>query len=238
VIVLVVSMGALVALVLSALVLGLRDAARLAGLPAGRVTGSLVCGLAAWLGVTGGLAAAGVLAPAEGRPPALFVFVLLAIGGTIGFSRGATGRRLLEALPPARVIALQVFRVPVELLLWLLAARGLVPERMSFTGRNFDVLVGLSAPFVAWGVARGRIGPRGQRLWHLAALGLVLNVAITAVLSAPGPQRLFFDQVPLLIVAQPPWVWLPTVLVPIAICSHVLSLLRLASARPPGMGEA
>jgi hypothetical protein len=207
--------------VAAALLLGLRAA----GGPSVAAVAALF--LLAWMALTGALAAGGAIALVDGRPPLLFGLVWVAAALIVAGLRTAAGRRALAATPAAWIIALQVFRVAVELVLWRLHHAGLVPRRMTFEGRNFDVAVGLTAPLVAWLVARGRVGRAGQAVWHLASLSLLVNVVSMAVLSAPGPLRHFRDDVPLVVVGRLPWVWLPTVLVPVALMSHLVSLVRL-----------
>ena len=65
-------------------------------------------------------------------------------------------RRLARATPVAWLVGLQTFRIGVELALALLYHAGVVPLQMTIEGRNWDLLVGLSAAPVAWLAARGR----------------------------------------------------------------------------------
>jgi hypothetical protein len=50
---------------------------------------------------------------------------------------------------PWQPVALQTFRVGVELAFWRLHTEGLAPIQITFDGRNFDALVGLTVPCVA-----------------------------------------------------------------------------------------
>ena len=102
-----------------------------------------------------------------------------------------------------------------------LVSRGLMPEQMSYTGRNFDVLTGGTAIVVA---ALSRWGVGGRRLvtvWNVAGLALLINIVTVAILSTPrfaafGPER------PNLFVTYPPFVWLPAVLVLAALAGHLI----------------
>ena len=84
-------------------------------------------------------------------------------------------------------MALQTFRVAVELAFWRLHADGLAPAQVTFEGRNFDALVGLTAPVVAAGIAAGRVGRGGTIVWNLLGLTLLVNAIGTVATSAPGP---------------------------------------------------
>jgi hypothetical protein len=120
--------------------------------------------------------------------------------------------------------------VPVELALWGLAALHLGPELLTFEGRNFDIITGATAPLVAWLVVRR---PSKALIigWNLLGLALLLNVLAHAVLAMPGPMQLIHVEPGPEIVATFPYIWLPAVLVPIALGLHILSLRQAFSAR-------
>jgi hypothetical protein len=124
--------------------------------------------------------------------------------------------------------ALHIIRVPVELtLLWLFQA-GLEPQAMTFEGSNFDILSGLTAPIVAWLAFRGGRANRTILIvWNLAALGLLANIVIVAMLSVPSPiQRFGFDH-PNVGVSYVPFIWLPAIIVPLVLFSHLAALWKL-----------
>jgi hypothetical protein len=207
---------ATVAAVLAALVLLIAIAARHARRPFPRAA---LVGLAGWLAVTGFLAAAGVT-ELDGGPPRV---VLLAIIATTALTVVAHRCRIADHLSPAHVIALQLFRLPVELVLWRLYVDGSIPIQMTFEGRNFDVLVALTAIPVALLVARGA-SHRVVLGWHLFGLAMLVNIVVTAMLSTPGPLRVFTNEPANVIVGELPFVWLPALLVPIAFASHVVGI--------------
>ncbi len=221
-----------VAVTFATLVLGLRavvaraKAPELAQLPL-----VVSVALALWLVLTGAIARSGALSVFESLPPRLMMLPMSAIVVMVVVTRGATFRRLLAAMPPAWPVALMSFRVIVELMIWQLYKGGAMPRQMTFEGRNFDVLVGLSAPVIAHGLANGWLGRRAAILWNVAGLALLLNVVVIAVTSVPGPTRLDWGGEPLTIVATTPFVWLPAFLVPVAVFGHVSSLRQLLARR-------
>jgi len=138
----------------------------------------------------------------------------------------------VKKLPLRTLTLLSVVRIPVELvLLWLYQA-GQVPQLMTFEGRNFDILSGLTAPLVAWLAFRGgKINKPLLIIWNLAALGLLINIVTNAILSLPTPfQRFAFDQ-PNLAVLYFPFIWLPSIIVPAVFFAHFASLWRLFAVR-------
>jgi len=128
------------------------------------------------------------------------------------------------------VVAAQAFRIPVEIVLWQLAVAGALPELLTFHGRNVDILVGLTAPVVAYACFVRRAWPaRVARWWNWAGIVILLNVVVHAQLSAPTPWRIFETDPPTTVIADWPYIWLPAFLVPLAWLLHAVSLRQLRS---------
>lgn len=127
---------------------------------------------------------------------------------------------------------IHVIRVPVELTLAWLWEAGAVPAVMTFHGTNFDILSGITAPLALYFAYRpSRIGRNVLIVWNLVALGLLINIVTTAVLCVPSPiQKLAFEQ-PNVAVLYFPYIWLPTIVVPIVLFSHLASLYKLTRDR-------
>lgn len=133
---------------------------------------------------------------AEAMPPRLIF--LLGPGLILMVLAFATkkGQKLVENFNLEVSTYLHMVRVPVEIVLFLLAAQSLVPESMTFEGRNFDIFSGLTAPIIAYfGYRKKQISKRLIIAWNIICLLLVLQVVITGILSAPTPfQQLSLDQ--------------------------------------------
>jgi hypothetical protein len=99
---------------------------------------------------------------------------------------------------------------------------------MTFEGRNFDIISGLTAPFIAWwGYTKLKFNKNILLLWNFVCLGLLLNIVINAVLSAPLPfQQFAFDQ-PNVTILHFPFVWLPGLIVPAVLLSHLICIRQL-----------
>lgn len=162
-------------------------------------------------------------------PPRIVLFgvfpVLLLIIAYFIFFR----ENFIERLPLKVLTILHVIRIPVEIVLFWLFQNRLVPEVMTFEGRNFDILSGLTAPIVFWLAFRGGKPNRTLLIvWNIFALVLLVNIVTIAVMAMPSPmQRLGLDQ-PNLAVFYFPFNWLPSVVVPIVLFAHLASLWKLA----------
>lgn len=77
-------------------------------------------------------------------------------------------------------------RIPVEIILFWLFLNKEVPELMTFEGRNFDILAGLTAPFIAYfGLTKLNIKRKLILVWNFICLGLLINIVVNAIFSAP-----------------------------------------------------
>ena len=155
--------------------------------------------------------------------PILFIPMITVL--IVTFS--SIGKEILAHVEPQFVIKLQSFRFFVELVIWLLFIEQLLPVQMTFEGRNFDVISGVTAPFIAWLLAIQKINRTLLVLWNLACLGLLINIVTVAILSMPTNLQYFFNEPHSIAVTQFPYAFLPAFLVPLAYMLHFLSLRQL-----------
>lgn len=134
---------------------------------------------------------------------------------------------VLKNIPIENIIQLQSFRIFVELLLWALLLQNLLPVQMSFEGRNFDILAGITAPVIAWLASRQKISKTALIIWNIVCLGLLINIVVIAILSTPTPIRFFMNEPANFIVTYFPVSLLPGLLVPLAYTLHFYSLKQL-----------
>lgn len=181
-----------------------------------------------WLLFQAVIALGGFYQQTTSFPPRIALFgvlpvILLIIAYFIFFRES-----FIERLPLKILTLLHVIRVPVEIVLFWLFQNRLVPEIMTFEGRNFDILSGLTAPIVFWLAFRGGKTNRPLLIvWNILALALLANIVSTAVMAIPSPmQRLALDQ-PNIAVLYFPFNWLPSVVVPIVFFAHLASLWKL-----------
>lgn len=220
---------------------GAHEAARLAELPEAErraVTVRVPLVLAGWLAGVLALAAAGVLARFDAKPPPM----MLVLAGSMGLFAFGTSRpvvgAMLRAAPLTFPVLVQAIRVPIELFLHGLYREGRFPVHLTFEGRNLDILVGLTAPVVAYLVHTGRLGARGLAAWNVMGLGLLANIVGMALTTMPGPLHLDWPGVSNTVVAEAPFVLLPALLVPVALFAHVLSLRQCVGAWRAGAKRA
>ena len=222
----------LVAFVVFALLLGVWwSGHRLTHTRRWRRVGGVAVGLGLWLAVPFALAETGVLSRFDAVPPPAMVLNVLLVVGTVAFAFSPLGTSLARGVPLAALVAVQGFRLPLELLLHRLYAEGVLPVQMTYEGWNFDILTGLLALVVGGLLWRGVVSERWAAAWNVLGLVLLTVVVVTAVLSLPTPFQRFTAEPTTRAVVTAPLVWLPAVLVMGALLGHLLVIRELREPR-------
>jgi len=138
------------------------------------------------------------------------------------------GKAFIDGLNIRALTIFHIIRIPVEICLFLLFVHHSVPKAMTFEGRNFDILSGLSAPFIYYfGFVKKKIGKPVLLAWNIACILLLLNVGINAFLSLPARFQQFGFEQPNIALGYYPFVLLPSCLVPMALFSNLAAIRQL-----------
>jgi hypothetical protein len=162
-------------------------------------------------------------------PPTIMILgVLPTILTIILLFLTATGRQFIDSLPLKNLTYLNMVRIPVEIVLFWLFLNKAIPELMTFEGRNFDIIAGITAPFIAYfGLTKNKVNRQVILIWNFICLGLLINIVVNAIFSVPSPiQKFAFDQ-PNIAILYFPFSWLPTFIVPIVLFGHLASIRQL-----------
>lgn len=185
-------------------------------------------GLALWLFLTGALALSSFFMQVNALPPRMLIAAVPAILFAIYLARAKKTAQLLQGLSSHWIVAAQSFRFVIEVIFYLLLINNAIPELMTFEGRNFDIVIGATAPIVAWLYKSKKLNDTALRIWNYAGLAILMNVVIHGVLATPSPIQQIVTTPPNNFLLHFPFVWLPAVLVPTAFAGHLLSLRQLS----------
>jgi hypothetical protein len=146
---------------------------------------------------------------------------------------GSMGNALVRTMSVESLVALQIFRLPLEILMLRAAHLGIMPIEFSMQGYNLDVLTGLGALAIIAYCAWSRNLPfRAIWLWNAVGIACLLSIAALAALTSPNVHAFGFD--PLHInswVLYFPYSMLPTLLVTYAVFGHVLLTRKLMAQK-------
>ena len=148
---------------------------------------------------------------------------------TAFLARSRAGAAISAGVPLWLLMGAESMRAIVEAFIDRLWHAGTVASIMTFRGGNVDMLIGLSAPVIAALYAARRLDPRVALAWNVAGLASLGNVVVRAVLTAP-PIHIVATEVPNAAFGTFPFSLIPTLIVPLALALHVLSIRALSAA--------
>ena len=162
----------------------------------------------------------------QARPMPRLLIVLASINLAslaVGFS--PVGRWLAESVSLGWLVGFQAFRLPLELILHSWAQAGTIPETMTWSGSNWDIITGVTAlalaPFATRKVVLAWIA-------NIVGIVLLINVGRVVVLSSPLPFAWHVEP-SLQLAFHVPFAWIVPICVGGAIFGHVVltrALLR------------
>ena len=201
-------------------------------------TFAVITGLAIWLVYVGLFSSLGYMRDPSLRPPGILWVVGPVVLFVVFVVRSNIAARVAAAIPLWLMLGFGSFRIGVELLVHRLWEDGLVPKLLTYEGGNVDMIIGLSAPIIAWIATRGRPGLRLAMGWNVLGLLSLANVTASAVLT--GPIKLISTEVPTVAMGFFPYAFIPGFFVPLAVTLHVLAIraiaARLRTIRSPASG--
>ena len=180
----------------------------------------IIAGGLAWLSLLSCVIATGIIQ--DSPMPRLMIFFTGINIVSVLFALSPAGKRLSLSIPIFALVAFQVFRLPLELVLHSWAEQGTIPSTMTWTGMNFDIISGIvalvSLPFVK----------KNEKLaWipNIVGFGLLINVMRVAVFSSPLPFAWPLDQLggqPLQLAFHFPYLLIIPVCIGGALIGHIV----------------
>lgn len=173
-------------------------------------------------------ASQGLLTRFDRVPPPMGVMIALVLVVPVAAAASRFGRDA-ASIPIGVLVGFQAFRLPLELVMHHAAEAGVMPPELSYAGYNFDIVTGAVA-LALWVIARrrGTLPLRAVWIWNIWGIYCLCAIALIAVGTSPMV-RLFGSE-PRHVntwVLYFPYVWLPVVLVTIAVASHVVITRKL-----------
>ena len=176
-------------------------------------------------------ASSGLLSRFDVVPPPMMVMIACVFALSFAIGLSPLGGIVANATSLVVLIGLQSFRFPLELVMHRAANQAIMPVQLSYSGYNFDIVTGLGAILI---VVLFKVKPDLSRvlvwIWNLWGMYCLAAIAVIAITTSPVVKAfgddprdvntwvLFF-----------PYVWLPVVLVTIAISGHIIITRKLTS---------
>jgi hypothetical protein len=148
------------------------------------------------------------------------------------------GRIFIDSLDIKTLTLLHSIRIPVEIVLFWLYQHHTIPLEMTFEGRNFDILSGLTAPLIYYfGFIKKQLSRKLMISWNVVCILLLVNVVANALLSLPVRFKNFgFDEANTA-VGFFPFLLLPAIVVPLVLFSNIFTIRQLLVNKNSGLNN-
>ncbi len=173
-----------------------------------------------WIAVVSLAAASG--ATRNFFPYSIPIILLITISITIFFSFSKFGKALTSISPKTLILA-SSFRFPLELVLHSWSDTGTIPETMTWTGSNFDIIPGILALFVFIPLFNKNWF---YKLFTFISIAMLLNVMRVVLMSANLPFSWKLEN-PIQLVFEWPYCLIAVVLVPWAFQLNIALIKKL-----------
>jgi hypothetical protein len=152
-------------------------------------------------------------------PPILLIIILF---------NTQKGKLFIDSLDIKVLTIIHTIRILVEIILFWLFMYKTIPVELTFEGRNFDIISGVTAPIVYYfGFIKQTLSKKLIISWNIISIGLLLNVVLNSILSSPLLFQKFEFNQPNIAVLNFPFVFLPSLIVPIILFSHFVIIRKL-----------
>jgi hypothetical protein len=206
------------------------------GADTARLQRRFLAGALVWIAIVSAASFSGSLLPRDGPPLPFVLLVASIVVLGIAIARSRIGDRLARGAPLALLVGFQAFRLPLELAMHRAYTEGLMPVQMSYSGRNFDIVTGVTALVLAIAMMVVRVPAAIVTAWNVLGLILLANILVVAILSTPMFAYFGADRLNVWVMWMP-YTLLPAVMVLAAWAGHLIVFRALAqpsSSMKPG----
>ncbi len=159
--------------------------------------------------------------------PPRFALVLLPVTALVIYGLLTKQKRYFQKKKMRLSTFLHSVRLPVEIILFGLFTHEMIPELMTFEGRNYDIIVGITAPIIGLLYLKSKVSRQLLLLWNIIGLGFIFFILINGILSAELPFQQFGFEQPNRAINYFPFILLPATIVPLVIWTHLSDIINL-----------
>lgn len=186
----------------------------------------LIAGLALWQIYIFAIASTGILQDFNLPPKFVILLIVPAFTFTGIFLYKNRKNSWIDTLSLSQLTYLQSFRIAVETLFVFSVAQGVLHQNVTIEGYNYDMLIGLSAPIVAYFFVDKSLNLKILKAWNilgLLVLASVIFVFFTSIFFPAfyGPDYTTFPSS----FGTYPYVLIAGFLMPLAVFIHFLSII-------------
>ena len=191
---------------------------------------TILFSIVGWLILTGTLSIMHIFTLAKFNPSPLVICVIVSFIGVWYVYKSRKLNQIIQKLPKGSLVNIQFLRIFTELLLWFMFTDigRWIPKQLTIEGYNFDIVIALAAPFIAYRCFKARSWPKSYAVaWNVLGILMILNMYVLIILTSDSSLRMFIDGPSSRFVQDFPFVWMPTFTMPLFILFHLLSIKQI-----------
>ncbi|NMM47476.1 hypothetical protein [Marinigracilibium pacificum] len=140
------------------------------------------------------------------------------------------GRKIMKGFELKWLTLMQSLRLPIAFILVGLYYYKLIPQSITFSGSNYDILAGITAPFVYfYGYKKKALSINLMIIWNILALYTLMHLFIIVLFALPSPFQSFIYKQSASGILYFPYVWLFGFITPSFIFGHLAAISELYS---------
>jgi hypothetical protein len=185
--------------------------------------------LITWILYIGGLSLTGIFEN-DSFPPR--IALLLVLPAFVLFAWFFTRKRfkvIIDNTPASWPVNFQSFRIVVEVLIYGCVVEGILPRAASFAGYNFDIMIGITAPIIAFLLLReGRQSSGLIIAWNI--IGLMTLAVVVFILITHAYFFGLWGQTESILkkgFGLFPYTFLAGFFMPLAVFMHIFSIIKM-----------
>jgi len=184
--------------------------------------------LVLWLLYVSGISLTGIFTSAAMPPRIPLLLVLPVFVFMVLFFVRKGNKQFIAATPLSWLLYLQSFRIFVELLIWWAFVEHVLPKDATFEGYNFDIIFGITAPFIAYAMNKNNRFAFACLIWNFCGL-LSLGIVVFVLMSHAYFPALWGTGNSILNdgIGHFPFTLLGGVFMPLAVFLHVFAIIKI-----------
>ncbi|WP_439556624.1 hypothetical protein [Dyadobacter sp.] len=187
--------------------------------------------LLSWIALQSCVSASGFYHHTDSTFPRLLIMVVPPVILVTWLFLARSGKALLDRMDLHLLTVIHVVRAPTEVVMYWLFICRVVPAELTFQGGNLDIIAGMTAPAIYYfGVLREKIKWQMLVCWNVLGLGLTISIVFKFIFSAAFLSESLAVHQPNITLLQFPFVFLPGIIVPVIICSHLAAIRLLVKS--------
>lgn len=181
--------------------------------------------LVGWLMLTAGLSLMEIVSPTM-----LAGLTGISLIGVLYVYKSRKLMQVVQKMPKNWLVNIHFLRIFTEMIMWFMYndVTHRVPRHLTFEGGNFDIIIALTAPFIAQRCFKARTWPKSYATaWNYLGILFITGIYVMIILTSQSSLRFFTDDYLSSFTLMMPFIWIPTFTLPLFLLFHLLSIKQI-----------